>query len=274
MIMPDGTIPGPEDPAGTDQGPPYAARDVILLEPGGEQAQKIAKAMGSQTAGDILQLFKTGPKTSTEVTDQLGIPMGTAKYHIENLLDAGLIEVTKTKYSVKGREVKVYGLKDQLLIVTPSVTNVRALLLKYASLFGIVAVGTVVVAAVFRILTIAGTANSLTNDLKKSGVEVATAIPPAPLTTGTQWAQGGGAGGGGAGSVAENATRVTDIKDIITAAPTHGPETVYSQVNYQVTAPAAFPFQEILIAFFLGGCLVIAVLILYELIQRRKNQSR
>jgi hypothetical protein len=269
--MPDGTTPGPEDPAGTDQGPPYAARDVILLEPGGEQAQKIAKAMGSQTAGDILQLFKTGPKTSTEVTDQLGIPMGTAKYHIENLLDAGLIEVTKTKYSVKGREVKVYGLKDQLLIVTPSVTNVRALLLKYASLFGIIAVATGVVAAVLRVPTIAGTANSFTIDLEKSGVEVATAVPPAPLTTGTQWAQGGGAG---VGSVAENATRVTDIKDIVTAAPTHAPEIVYSQVNYQVTAPAAFPVQEVLIAFFLGGCLVIAVLILYELVQRQKNQDR
>lgn len=105
--MTDDAIPGAEGESGTDQGPLPGTRDVIVLEPGGEQAQKIAKAMGSQTAGDILQLLKTGPKTSTEVTDQLGIPMGTAKYHIENLLDAGLIEVTKTKYSVKGREVKV-----------------------------------------------------------------------------------------------------------------------------------------------------------------------
>ena len=71
---------------------------------------------------------------------------------LENLLDAGLIEVTKTKYSVKGREVKVYGLKDQLLIVTPRVTNVRALLLKYASLFGVVAVATVVIGAVLQLL--------------------------------------------------------------------------------------------------------------------------
>src|SRR5271157_4891135 len=78
-------------------------KDVIVLEPGDEQAQKIAKAMGSQTAGDILQFLKSGPKTSTEVTKTLHIPMGTAKYHIGNLLEAGLIEITKTKYSVKGR---------------------------------------------------------------------------------------------------------------------------------------------------------------------------
>jgi DNA-binding transcriptional ArsR family regulator len=267
--MPDDTIPGADGQGGTDIGPMPDTRDVILLEPGGEQAQKIAKAMGSQTAGDILQLLNTGPKTSTEVTDQLGIPMGTAKYHIENLLDAGLIEVIKTKYSVKGREVKVYGLRDQLLIVTPRLTNVKALLLKYASLFGVVVVATGVVATVLRVLTVAGTANSLTTDLKKSGVEVATALPPAPLTTVTQWAQGAGAE-----SMPANVTRVTGIKDIVTALPTHAPETVYSQVNYQITAPAEFPVQEVLIAFFLGGCLVIAFLILYELIQRRKNQGK
>ena len=35
---------------------PETGKEVIVLEPGDEQAQKIAKAMGSQTAGDILQL--------------------------------------------------------------------------------------------------------------------------------------------------------------------------------------------------------------------------
>jgi DNA-binding transcriptional ArsR family regulator len=264
--MTDDTIPGADGPGGTGPGPLPDNRDVIVLEPGGEQAQKIAKAMGSQTAGDILQLLKTGPKTSTEVTDQLGIPMGTAKYHIENLLDAGLIEVTKTKYSVKGREVKVYGLKDQLLIVTPSVTNVRALLLKYASLFGVVTVVTVVAGAVLQVLTLAGTSTSINDEIKKSGIEAVTGVPPSPLMSGNTWA-------GGTGPVAENTSRAMDAKDIVTALPTHAPETVYSQVQYQVTTPGALPVQEILIAFFLGGCLVIAVLILYELIQRRKNQD-
>ena len=191
-------------------------RDVIVLEPGGEQAQKIAKAMGSQTAGDILQLLKTGPKTSTEVTDQLGIPMGTAKYHIENLLDAGLIEVTKTKYSVKGREVKVYGLKDQLLIVTPRVTNVRALLLKYASLFGVVAVATVVIGAVLQLLPRAGNTVLFSGELEKSGIETLPAVPSAaPLFSENAGAQG-------MGLVAENGSRAMDMKDIAaTMVPTY-----------------------------------------------------
>ena len=36
------------------------ADNVVLLEPGDERAQKIAKAMGSQTASDILQLLSDG----------------------------------------------------------------------------------------------------------------------------------------------------------------------------------------------------------------------
>jgi DNA-binding transcriptional ArsR family regulator len=243
------------------------ARDVILLEPGGEQAQKIAKAMGSQTAGDILQLLNTGPKTSTEVTDQLGIPMGTAKYHIENLLDAGLIEVIKTKYSVKGREVKVYGLRDQLLIVTPRVTNVKALLLKYASLFGVVAIATAVAGAVLQAFALSGTTEPINFDMRKSGIEALSPAPSVPLLSGNTAVPG-------MGLAAENGSRATDIKDILpTAVPTYAPETAYSQVSSQVHAPAVFPLQEVLIAFFLGGCLVIVVLVLYDIIQQRKNQG-
>jgi DNA-binding transcriptional ArsR family regulator len=124
------------------------AEQVVVLEPGGEKAQKIAKAMASQTACDILRLIGEGQITSTEISEHLSIPMNTAKYHIENLLDAGLIYVSATKYSVKGREVKVYSITNQLLIVAPSQSNVRSLLVKYASLFGMVLFGSLVLAII------------------------------------------------------------------------------------------------------------------------------
>ena len=121
------------------------ADNVVFLEPGDERAQKIAKAMGSQTASDILQILGEEPRSLTDITERLNIPMNTAKYHIENLLDAGLIAVAQTKYSIKGREVKIYTLTNQLLVVAPRQSNVRTLLLKYASLFGIVAVCSVMI---------------------------------------------------------------------------------------------------------------------------------
>jgi DNA-binding transcriptional ArsR family regulator len=129
------------------------ADDVIVLEPGDERAQKIAKAMASPTAGDILQAMKDGPKTSTDLADQLHLPMSTVKYHIGNLLEAGVLEVSETRYSVKGREVKVYTLKDQLLIVAPRNTSIRSLLLKYASIFSVFLLATLVVVAMTPIIS-------------------------------------------------------------------------------------------------------------------------
>ena len=43
---------------------------VVVLEPGDERAQKIAKAMASQTASDILTLLATGTKSLTDITGQ------------------------------------------------------------------------------------------------------------------------------------------------------------------------------------------------------------
>jgi|SRR5208337_4559579 len=128
------------------------ADPVLVLEPGDERAQKIAKAMGSQTAGEILRLLGEGQKSLTDLAERLALPMNTVKYHVGNLLDAGLISVADTRYSVKGREVKIYTLTNQLLIVAPRQSDVRSLLLKYASLFGIVAVASLTVAVILPLL--------------------------------------------------------------------------------------------------------------------------
>lgn len=132
------------------------ADNVVILEPGDERAQKIAKAMASQTATDILRLLADSQKSMTEITEKLAIPLTTAKYHFENLLDAGLISVADTKYSVKGREIKIYSLSNQLLIVAPRQANMRSLLLKYASLFAVVIFGSMAVALLSPVLLTGG----------------------------------------------------------------------------------------------------------------------
>jgi DNA-binding transcriptional ArsR family regulator len=126
--------------------------NVVVLEPGDERAQKIAKAMASQTANDILTLLAAGTKSLTDITEQLNIPLTTVKYHTENLLDAGLLTVSETRYSIKGREVRMYALTDQILIVAPKQTDIRTLLLKYSSLFGIVIAGTLAIVALAPLL--------------------------------------------------------------------------------------------------------------------------
>lgn len=245
------------------------ADTVVVLEPGEERAQKIAKAMASQTAGDILRFIGDGQKTSTEISEALSLPMNTAKYHIENLLEAGLISVAATKYSVKGREVKVYTLTNQLLIVAPRQSTARSLLLKYASLFGIVAFGSIIIAIMAPLFQLGGTAgNSLETAPQMAAPEAAGAVSRAVTDTALYNFSGNGemmaAKSMGIAEVA--AHNVTPTPEICAAVAQTPPALVPST---DATLPA-----DIALAFLLGGTLVIFVLLCYEVYIWRKMKGR
>lgn len=201
-----------------EQGVP--AGEVVVLQPGDERAQKIGKAIASQSANDILHALQERPKTAGDLASALSMPMGTVKYHLENLLDAGLLEVRETRYSVKGRQIKVYGIKDQLLIVAPRVQNIRSILLKYATLFGIIVLASIAGYAMLPIMT-------------------------AP------------AGMGG-----EDVARFQEEKAIgIMSEPSPA-----AGVLPQGIAP------DPVLAFFIGGCLVIVILFIYEVAVWRRRK--
>ena len=251
------------------------ADNVIILEPGDERAQKISKAMASQTASDILQLLAENQKSLTEITDRLDIPLTTAKYHIENLLEAGLITVAETKYSVKGREIKIYAVTNQLLIVAPRQSNVRSLLLKYASLFGIVLFGSLVIAVLSPILGQGITAGSSLNGASRMATQESV-VPTAKAVTEGLW---------------PNATLTPDmiaagskgISDFaatnLTAVPTPPPALAQAPMVTPVPIPpgigasASATMPDLAFAFFLGGALVILVLAVYEVYLWKKMKS-
>lgn len=248
------------------------AESVVILEPGDEKAQKIAKAMASQTAGDILRLIGTGEKTSTQIAEQLALPMNTVQYHTENLLEAGLISVASTKYSVKGREVKVYTLTSQLLIVAPKQANVRSLLLKYASLFGIVTFGSLIVAILSPLFRPFSTGSGMGIESGVGGLgmqETDTAFAKSVAegivqnaTTAPELTSTG---------VNDSANRVLEIS--LTPVPVD--TSSFPPVPSDATL-SAFPLNmDPVVAFFLGGMFVILVLACYEIYHLHSmNKSR
>jgi len=248
------------------------ADNVVLLEPGDERAHKIAKAMSSQTASDILQLLAESPQSLTGITERLAIPLTTAKYHTENLLDAGLILVSETKYSVKGREIKIYSLTNQLLIVAPRQSNVRSLLLKYTSLFGIVVFGSLVIAVLSPILGSTSTAGSILNGAprlaaQEYGVTSAKAVAEGVLPNATMTPDVMVTGSKGVvDMVAANLTHAPSPLATLASTPPLTPVPILADTV--TSANALFP--DMALAFFLGGVLVIFVLVCYEIYLRRK----
>ena len=250
------------------------ADNVIILEPGDERAQKISKAMASQTASDILQLLAEDKKSLTEITDRLDIPLTTAKYHIENLLEAGLITVTETKYSVKGREIKIYAVTNQLLIVAPRQSNVRSLLLKYASLFGIVLFGSLVIAMLSPILgqgIMAGSLDGATRvAAQESAVSSAKAVTDGVLQNATAAPEMTAvAAKGVSGFIAENLTPEPTLLPNLVQAPLATPAPILQDIS----ASAGATMPDLAFAFFLGGTLVILVLFVYEIYIWKKMKA-
>ena len=118
--------------------PPGTEEDIIVLPPDDERAQRIGRAVSSPTARGILRQLSSGPATASGIAESLHASLNKTTYHIGQLLDAGLLEVVSTQYSVKGRECKLYGLKERIFVVAPRHIDVKALLLRYTALFGAV----------------------------------------------------------------------------------------------------------------------------------------
>ena len=116
---------------------PCTTEEVIFLEPGEERAQNIVKAMSNQYAGEVVQLLSQGgPLRLSDIADKMNISLNAAKYHVENLMAAGILEISETRYSVKGKKVKIYHLKNQVFIVAPrmnSIAELRSALMKYGA---------------------------------------------------------------------------------------------------------------------------------------------
>ena len=248
------------------------ADNVVILEPGDERAQKISKAMASQTASDILQLLAENQKSLTEITDRLDIPLTTAKYHIENLLEAGLITVAETKYSVKGREIKIYAVTNQLLIVAPRQSNVRSLLLKYASLFCIVVLGTLALSLTSPLLANFGSGMNAPSAIqadRETGVIATKAVAESYWANATMTPEVTTAVSKGISeSAAANLTNPPSPLATLGQAPLVTPVPLPPGSGHAATA-----LPDPALAFFLGGLLVILVLVVYEVYLWKKMKS-
>ena len=164
---------------------PVPEEEIIILEPGKEKAQNIVKAISHQNAEELMQLLSTeGPMRLSDIAGRLGLSTNAAKYHVENLMHAGLIEISNTRYSVKGKKMKVYRLKNQVFIVAPGMSSgsdLRAALLKYATLCGIFVVSFAVILLQPFVTVVAEPAGPLSGSLHQGAAGLPAAyLSPSP----------------------------------------------------------------------------------------------
>jgi predicted transcriptional regulator len=90
-----------------DRQPPDPDPDPRVLN--GDQASDVLDALSSATARHILLALYDAPRPMSEVAEEVDTSVQNAKYHLDNLERADLVEVADTWYSSKGAEMDVYA---------------------------------------------------------------------------------------------------------------------------------------------------------------------
>jgi len=93
----------------------------IMIGLGDERSKKIAEVIGNKTCKKIIDyLSEVKEASEKDIADKLSIPINTAEYNLNKLIESGLIEKTKNFFwSVKGRKIDMYRLSNKRIIISP-----------------------------------------------------------------------------------------------------------------------------------------------------------
>jgi len=86
--------------------------DVTDRQPG-----DVLQTLTSETARNILATIGEEPGTASDVAEAVDTSLQNVQYHLERLSKANIVEPVDTWYSEKGREMTVYALAAEELVI-------------------------------------------------------------------------------------------------------------------------------------------------------------
>ena len=90
---------------------------IRVLDIDDDEADAVFDALSSQTTRTVLAELHQTPSTPTELAEQTDTTVQNAMYHLDKLEDVGLARVVETRYSSRGKEMRVYAPSDHPAVV-------------------------------------------------------------------------------------------------------------------------------------------------------------
>lgn len=114
-----GLLPSESEPVSgaADEAPADGDGGLKVLWLDDDEADTLIGSLSSQTARSVLTAVHEEPHTASELAERVDTSLQNVRHHLGNLEEADLVTVTDTRYSVKGREMNVYGPVDDSLVV-------------------------------------------------------------------------------------------------------------------------------------------------------------
>lgn len=96
-----------------------AKSKLLLVDLQDTKIKKLAETITSETSRKILSYLAEKDDTEAKISEALSMPISTVHYHLQKLMEAGLVVVDEFHYSKKGREINHYKLANQYIIIAP-----------------------------------------------------------------------------------------------------------------------------------------------------------
>lgn len=106
-----GLLPTDREPARRRNG------DLRVLWLDDDESEQLISSLSSETARSLLTSLHESPATASQLSEEVDTSLQNIRHHLTNLQEAGLVQVSETRYSVKGREMNVYAPTDDSLVV-------------------------------------------------------------------------------------------------------------------------------------------------------------
>lgn len=110
-----GLLPSESNAVSADEAEEDGGTRLLWLDD--DDAETLIGSLSSDTARSVLTALHEEPRTASELAEEVDTSLQNVRHHLNNLADADLVEATETRYSVKGREMKVYAPVNESLVV-------------------------------------------------------------------------------------------------------------------------------------------------------------
>ena len=158
--------------------------EKVLILPLGEESKKITQTLSNDSARQVLELLTDNAMSASEIACELDAPLTTVKYNLNALIESGLITVKQTKWSTKGRKIKIYAPAHKLIVVVPDKMDRRSVVDTLRSYLGVL-LGAAVVSGIIEVWqyrpSLRGAPSAVMEETAKRGIPVPA---PTPATKG------------------------------------------------------------------------------------------
>jgi DNA-binding transcriptional ArsR family regulator len=89
-----------------------------VLDIRNEESRNVFTALSSETGRAVLEVLYDEPATQSELAERVDTSIQNVGYHLDSLIDAGLVTVAGQGYSEKGRVMDVYVPATGSLVLT------------------------------------------------------------------------------------------------------------------------------------------------------------